>query len=78
MTFAELKKIVNPEQRVSVSTIFDNGKFVEHGLTIDHNKSIGDKEAFPDQVWFDALEVRWMSVCNNILLIELLEVEEES
>ena len=75
MTFAELKKIVNPEQHVSVSTVFDDGKFLWHGMTIDHDKAIGDKEAFPDQVWLDALEVRWMSICNNILLVELLEVE---
>lgn len=76
MTFAEFKKVVNPEQHVSVSTVFDDGKYIEHGLTIDHDKPIGDEEVFPNHVWFDTLEVRWIGVHDDILLIELLEKED--
>lgn len=78
MIFSELKKIVSSDQHVSVSTVMDDGKTIEHGLTIDHDKAIGDKESFPDYAWFNALEVRWIGVYRDILLIELLEKEGES
>ena len=78
MTFAEFKNIVCSDQHVSVSTVLDDGKTIEHGLTIDHNKAIGDKESFPDYAWFNTLEVRWIGVYHDILLIELLEKEGES
>lgn len=78
MIFSEFKKLVSPDQHVSISTVMDDGKTIEHGLTIDHNKAIGDKELFPDYAWFNTLEVRWIGVYHDILLIELLEKEGES
>ena len=78
MIFSELKKMVSPDQHVSVSTVMDDGNYVYYGMSIDYDKPIGDQESFPDQAWFNTLEVRWIGSHHDILLIELLEKEGES
>lgn len=77
MIFSEFKKLVSPDQHVSVSTVMDDGEYVYHGMTIDYDKPIGDQESFPDQAWYNALEVRWVGSRHDILLIELLEQDAE-